>query len=130
MTDTQVFLIERSIGQVEREGSRFTQHFMLEIGEMDSIASSEVWSCAHIDPLQFLLSACDHFKRIETAEERIITVDFLPSREQFNLAANAMLRALAKTLGSDLSANVREAWINVFRTIAEREQMVCATKVM
>jgi hypothetical protein len=124
----EVLLIESSIGQVERDCSRFARNFITEIDEMISISPSQTFARVSIDPLHFLTSACNRFKQIEAADAAGVAPGLLPDREQFNLAANAMLRALAKTLGPDLSAGTREAWINALRTIAEREPIAARAR--
>lgn len=123
MTVTQeVLLIENSVGQVERDCSSFARNFVMEIDEMVSIVPGRAFAPVSIDPLQFLISAYSRFKQIECSDEIRFTPGLMPDRDQFNLAANAMLRALAKTLGPELSSGMREAWINALRAIAEYEQ--------
>jgi hypothetical protein len=121
MTTEQFLLVENSIGQVERNGDRFAANFVREIGQIASIESTLVPSHIDIDPLQFLLSARDRFKQLEETGQVVAAPSLLPDAEQFNLAANAMLRALAQTLGPDSHPGIREAWISALRTLAERE---------
>jgi len=120
MCTEQILLVEDSVGQVERNCGRFTENFAHEIGQMSSTAQALVPSPVQIDPLKFLQSARDRFKQIEEAGETSIVPEHLEDAEQFNLAANAMLRALAKTLGPDLNPGTREAWITALRVIAGR----------
>jgi hypothetical protein len=121
MTTEQFLLVENSIGQVERNGDRFAENFVREIGHIASIAPTLAPSRIDIDPLQLLQSARDRFKQLEETGRVVAAPSLLPDAEQFNLAANAMLRALAQTLGPDSNPGIREAWISALRTLAERE---------
>ena len=118
MSTEQYHLVESSIGQMERCGSRFTENFAREIDQM-SVSPSLV--PAQIDPLEFMHSARDRYRALEAREfslEFSLARSRLPDGEQFNLTANAMLSAMSKTLGSDLNPGTREAWISALRLIA------------
>jgi hypothetical protein len=120
MSNPEYQLVESSIGQMERCGRRFTENFAREIDQMSSLSPTLVPSQIQIDPLQFLHLARDRYRALEACE--IPTApSLLPDVEQFNLAANAMLRAMTTTLGTELNPGTREAWISALRLIAERE---------
>lgn len=118
MSIEQYQLVESSIGQIERCGRRFTENFAREMDQMSS--PSLVPSQIRIDPLEFLHLARDRYRALE-ARDMTSAPSLLADAEQFNLAANAMLSAMAKTLGPDLNPGTREAWISALRLIAERE---------
>jgi hypothetical protein len=118
MSTEQYQLVESSIGQIERCGSRFTENF---VREMDQMSVSPSLAPAQIDPLEFVHSARDRYRALEARElsrEFSLATTRLPDGEQFNLTANAMLSAMSKTLGSDLKSGTREAWISALRLIA------------
>ena len=120
MSNPEYQLVESSIGQMERCGRRFTENFAREIDQMSLLSPTLVPSQVQIDPLQFLHLARDRYRALESCE--IPTApSLLPDVEQFNLAANAMLRAMTTTLGPELNPGTREAWISALRLIAERE---------
>lgn len=114
MSTEQYQLVESSIGQMERCGSRFTENF---VREMDQMGTSPSLVPAQIDPLEFMHSARDRYRALE-AREHSPAPNLLPDGEQFNLTANAMLSAMSKTLGSDFNPGTREAWISALRLIA------------
>lgn len=118
MSHSEYQLVDRSVGQMERCGSRFTENFAREIEEM---TSSRVRADARprIDPLEFMQLARDRYRAIEACEVAG-GPSLMPDADQFNLAANAMLSAMTKTLGPDLNPGTREAWISALRLIAER----------
>jgi hypothetical protein len=119
MSIEQFQLVESSIGQVELNASRFAENFVSAIDQMSSVSPTLVPSRLEIDPLQFLLKARDRFKQIEeTSDDTSIVPGLVPDAAQFNLAANAMLCALAKTLGPDLNPGTRDAWIAALHVIA------------
>jgi len=120
MSNPEYQLVESSIGQMERCGRRFTENFAREIDQMSLLSPTLVPSQVQIDPLQFLHLARDRYRALESCE--IPTApSLLPDVEQFNLAANAMLRAMTTTLWPELNHGTREAWISALRLIAERE---------
>lgn len=121
MSAEHLMLVESCAGQVERNGSRFVSDFNHEICEMAAAAPSIVPSDIHIDPLAFMLSARDCFRQLEDMRDAPLAADIMTDSSRFNLAANAMLRALKKTLGPDMTAASREAWISAFRAIAEHQ---------
>ena len=92
---------------------------------MHELTSSAAPVHAHlrVDPLQFMQRARDRYRAIESSEVSAAAKP-LPNAEQFNLAANAMLGALTKTLGSDFNRGTRQAWISALRLIAEQAQTV------
>src|ERR1700742_3089516 len=114
MSTEQYQLVESSIGQIERCGSRFSENF---VREMDQMNAAPTLVPAQIDPLEFMHSARDRYRALET-RELAPAPSLLPDGEQFNLAANAMLSAMSKTLGPDLNPATREAWISALRLIA------------
>jgi hypothetical protein len=116
MSNPEYQLVESSIGQVERCSSRFTENFAR---EMDEMISSPARARPCIDPVKFMQQARDHYRAIE-ASEISDAPSLVPDADQFNLAANAMLRAMTKTLGAELNPGTREAWIAALRRIAER----------
>ena len=120
MSNPEYQLVESSIGQMERCGRRFTENFAREIDQMSSLSPTLVPSQVQIDPLQFLHLARDRYRALEACENSTAP-SLLPDVEQFNLAANAMLRAMTTTLGPELNPGTREAWISALRLIAERE---------
>ena len=120
MTTEQFLLVENSICQVENNGNRFAENFVREIGQIAATEATLVPSDIDIDPLQFLYSACERFKQCEEAGQLSAVPSPFPDADQFNIAANAMLRALAQTLGPDSNPGIRDAWISAFRTLAER----------
>jgi hypothetical protein len=120
MSNPEYQLVESSIGQMERCGSRFTENFAREIDQMSSLSPTLVPSQVQIDPLRFLHLARDRYRALEACEIPAAP-SLLPDAEQFNLAANAMLRAMTTTLGPELNPGTREAWITALRLIAERE---------
>lgn len=75
---------------------------------------------AEIDPLQFLHLARDRYRALE-ARQVPPAPSLLPDAGQFNLAANAVLRAMATTLGPGLDPGTRNAWNSALRLIAENE---------
>jgi hypothetical protein len=118
MSNPEYQLVESSIGQVERCSNRFTENFTREMHEM-SASPARAAARACIDPLKFMQQARDHYRAIEACEISDAP-SLVPDAEQFNLAANAMLSAMAKTLGADFNPGTREAWISALRLIAER----------
>jgi hemoglobin-like flavoprotein len=120
MSNREYQLVESSIGQMERCGRRFTENFAREIDQMSSLSPTLVPSQVQIDPLQFMHLARDRYRALEACEI-LAAPSLLPDAEQFNLAANAMLRAMTATLGPELDPGTREAWISALRLIAERE---------
>jgi hypothetical protein len=118
MSTEQDQLVENSIRQIERCGSLFAEHFAREMDELTSSAAP-VRAQIRVDPLEFMQRARDRYRAIESCEISA-AVTLLPNAEQFNLAANAMLGALTKTLGSDFNPGTRQAWISALRLIAER----------
>lgn len=119
MSNPEYQLVESSIGQMERCGRRFTENFAREIDQMSSLSPTLVPSQIQIDPLQFMHLARDRYRALEACELSAAP-SLLADAEQFNLAANAMLRAMTTTLGSELNPGTREAWISALRLIAER----------
>jgi hypothetical protein len=118
MSTEQYQLVENSIGQMERCGSRFAENFSREMHLMTA-SPTLVPALDRIDPVQFMQLACDRYRAIEACEV-YAGPNLLPDAEQFNLAANAMLSAMTKTLGPDLDPLTRRAWISALRLIAER----------
>jgi hypothetical protein len=118
MSTREYHLVDSSIGQMERSGRAFTENFARELDQMCS--PSLVPSQVQIDPLQFLHLARDCFRALKASDVSVAPSP-LPAAGQFNLAANAMLRAMTTTLGPDLGPGTREAWISALRLIAERE---------
>jgi hypothetical protein len=118
MSTEQYQLVESSIGQMERCGSRFTENFAREMDQM-SASPSVVPSLLQIDPFEFLHLARDRYRALAACDIGSAP-SLLPDAEQFNLTANAMLSAMAKTLGPDLNPGTREAWISALRLIAGR----------
>jgi hypothetical protein len=125
MSGEQFRLVESSIGQVELNSIRFAENFVSAVDRMSSVSPTLVPAPLEIDPLQFLLKARDRFKQIEetteTTDDTSIVPELMPDAAQFNLAANAMLRALAETLGPDLDPGTRDAWIAALHGIAGRK---------
>jgi hypothetical protein len=120
MRTEQVHLVESSVDRLERDGHIFAENFVREMRQMKSIAPTSAPSRDQINPLTFLLSARDRFRQIEEAGDTLKAGAPPQDTENFNLAANATLRALTKTLGTELDPGVWEAWVSAFRVIAER----------
>lgn len=119
MGTDQILLVERCIGQVEQSGGRFSECFAREIEQVSSISHELAPEAVRIDPLQFLFTARDRLRQLEQPAEPTSPLGSLPDADHFNVTANAMLRALAKTLGPKLDPETRQIWIEALRRIAQ-----------
>jgi hemoglobin-like flavoprotein len=126
MNARQVALVQQSFEKVAALGDKAAELFYVELFAIDP-SLRQMFKGDMRDQRRKLLSALALVVRSLGTPEKIIGqvqklgvkhVEYGVLPEHYTLVGNALLRTLKKGLGEQFTPDLREAWIEAFRTLA------------